>query len=1489
MKTLFRIILWVLLVPRLIGQSICIPSITAPVNFQCEVLLTAAEVLIEIPTGLNGSDFNIIIENYTGPGIYTYSVSLKSGIHHSFNGCKGQINIVDLKPPTLSAPENTAYRWEKIRANALQGEITLGHSKKLPVQMNCFTAALFANPIPFDSIYFSVPEDGFYSFFLLSEFEPIGILSKLSSFESCLFGIDGSDIIPKPYDLKPGPDLLALAQNSWIQPNDSFSLRLSGYLKKNESYLLSTYAKSTTSIGKFVWIVITEKANFSSDTLILKNNHQVIPAEDRWMPIPIFQTDKIQFHSTQTYIVAPNGQFLQGDSGLINTIRKTGFPHLFSETFHTPSPNILGDFNYYGAIRDSCGPIEINIIDQWFENGDCNGAYLERKFWAKDPSGHLSDIEKQLIIFRNPGITELNMPPLVTTIICGEDTSPSRTGSPYLWSEKGRIAYEMSGYTDLSTSQLCGGSYSFLRRWTIYDWCNPSKSSIFNQIIQVLDTTAPLIHISNYIEIATHPLYCQAEWEFPNPDSLYDECSSAFVRKIEQKSTGKTFMPGDKLLLDTGVFIFTYIAEDECGHSTSKDITLNIIDHTIPHISCDPIRHVSLGYLEANRIAEGAFDNCQPIELRIRKWLTDTCAIQSYLNEKHYSGSIENAASSGWLFPHPHYGYYSQWEEKIGMDCCDATSGNVEIELKATEKNSGLSNTCRTLFMVEDKQPVFCIAPPDIELTCGSSPLYEDIPDVIFQCNYSMTELPSITDLNHCGTGTVLRRFVVLNSTGNMPDTCQQRITIKPFHRYRIQFPEDLRIEDCIDFEAPKPTWISEGCDLITHSVDTMVFYTKSEACFEFKTRHRILNWCEFVDGDNPIQIPSGKNIVVIRDSTGAYINNNGILNLLEQSGFYEYKHTIRVQDKVPPIISHPTYPPVCAYESCLVKMQLPFIVQDECDNGGVSFEFFYDENSDGIYDDIFQLFSEDDIRDSLFGIFGRAPKLTLISFFPVGKHQLIVNAQDGCGNKSSKAIPFEVLDCKPPSPTCIDGLAVELAPIAGSGLVETTDFLVNIPDDCVGPVEFSIHRLEELPRKGKTSLTLSCADLGLLKVKIVAWDQAFNPFALQPDSTQGGPNYSFCITTVHVQDNLYPLCHTSMQGFVKSETNIGLKGVQVFLENETQRNTITNDVGFFEIHGEGKLLAKYDGPFLSGISTFDLVLISRHILGTESFKTKYQFIAADVNGSGSVTTMDMIELRKIILGITDYFSAVPSWQMIKAPVGNDFIAVKTGDVNHSAFETGMVLGRENIKINVEDKNYNQHQPVSVKIDLSQLNAYAAGQLGIHFDHQLLEFTHLESSFLNSSHWNLDREGVIRLLWTEEEWKSTTINAHIVLHFFSQSPSKLSESVYFNQGKFNSMALGKDGEIFPLELTWTSSPNHISLYPNPFTEFFHIELPDISASRVRLEIFNLVGVKVFEKEFNSIEGIKINRDQLSGTGTYLGVMHLEDKEILSFKILHKYD
>lgn len=62
-----------------------------------------------------------------------------------------------------------------------------------------------------------------------------------------------------------------------------------------------------------------------------------------------------------------------------------------------------------------------------------------------------------------------------------------------------------------------------------------------------------------------------------------------------------------------------------------------------------------------------------------------------------------------------------------------------------------------------------------------------------------------------------------------------------------------------------------------------------------------------------------------------------------------------------------------------------------------------------------------------------------------------------------------------------------------------------------------------------------------------------------------------------------------------------------------------------------------------SNVSTYDMVLMSRSILGVQPFNDPYKFLGSDVNEDGKLSTLDLIWMRRVVLYIDDAFPAQPS------------------------------------------------------------------------------------------------------------------------------------------------------------------------------------------------------------------------------------------------------
>ncbi|WP_420571445.1 hypothetical protein [Kordia sp.] len=119
--------------------------------------------------------------------------------------------------------------------------------------------------------------------------------------------------------------------------------------------------------------------------------------------------------------------------------------------------------------------------------------------------------------------------------------------------------------------------------------------------------------------------------------------------------------------------------------------------------------------------------------------------------------------------------------------------------------------------------------------------------------------------------------------------------------------------------------------------------------------------------------------------------------------------------------------------------------------------------------------------------------------------------------------------------------------------------------------------------------------------------------------------------------------------GINPNTTYLGGTGVRITAGNTTA-NAVSAATPFFQ--GQNFFLSNLNGlmcfyhqnnttgnysfaEWVNGVSTLDIVLIQRHILGLQPFTELWQYVAADANGDGSVTVADLNVIRQLVLGVT--------------------------------------------------------------------------------------------------------------------------------------------------------------------------------------------------------------------------------------------------------------
>ncbi len=149
-----------------------------------------------------------------------------------------------------------------------------------------------------------------------------------------------------------------------------------------------------------------------------------------------------------------------------------------------------------------------------------------------------------------------------------------------------------------------------------------------------------------------------------------------------------------------------------------------------------------------------------------------------------------------------------------------------------------------------------------------------------------------------------------------------------------------------------------------------------------------------------------------------------------------------------------------------------------------------------------------------------------------------------------------------------------------------------------------------------------------------------------------------FTCTASVVYDLLSMSQRADIGGQIKTETGIRVVPDSLVFEDESliRKYCISRDAGLhYGFTLKSPKTGLYNYRFVKkteareGISTKDIVLIQRHILGLERFKDTAQNIAADVNFNYQITASDITELRRLILGVRDTFAVAKPWYFLRS------------------------------------------------------------------------------------------------------------------------------------------------------------------------------------------------------------------------------------------------
>jgi uncharacterized repeat protein (TIGR01451 family) len=841
----------------------------------------------------------------------------------------------------------------------------------------------------------------------------------------------------------------------------------------------------------------------------------------------------------------------------------------------------------------------------------------------------------------------------------------------------------------------------------------------------------------------------------------------------------------------------------------------------------------------------------------------------------------------------------------------------------------------------------------------------------------SIDTVYSVVKKLKCGAGTIERIWTLTKQTGKGPVsvTCKQIITVLPLREYNICFPKDA------NFDCKTPivdTLIKDelGCDLLAVNVSDKRYDASDDECYKIFRTYTVIDWCAYNDvcgavEDHLYVIDRGtfENFgkaaiyLLVRDedrdqdeefylSENLSINESKDFHLLgdvapknayksslkatlqkcsnEYYHAFQYTQIIKVYDSERPVVTGIRDTFCTSPTACTANITKVVTIADKCtdqvelEQRQLMIAPFQTLDAGAMIVYSTPRWSTKALGNGKFEI--------TVTGLPEGTHDLIVVGRDECGNLSVPTrIPFVVKDCKAPAPICVNGLSVNLMPDGNGGGMMTvwaTDFVASKIYDCNGQgpetkdglkliTKYSINRVKEAVNPNQTSISVNCKDLelGFILVELHAWDEK--------------GNHDFCVSYLEVQDN-NNICKTAsvdagqISGLITTDELEPVLGVNLDLSGGAQltQNTGSNGAYLFNNLVKDKdytVAAQLDKDHLNGVSTFDLVLIQKHILGTKSLDNPYRMIAADVNNSKSISTLDMIQIRKLILNIDTKFTNVPSWKFVDATykftessnpwsstfpevvnvndlvgkVKADFIGIKMGDVNGNASASGAVAteirGAKQMILNTEEQQLKVGQSYTVVFkakDLAQIQGY---QFTLNVDPSLAQIENLDySGIMKAENFGFFPEnGMITTSYVRAPLAGAPVGGEAILFTLklrANSNTALSSVLDLNSRLTHLEAYNQNDEVMGVKLNFGSSSVSDQAVlrqntPNPFADETAIGFYLPKATKGVLTIRDVKGALIYRVEGNYAKGnnqLILKQDQLRASGVFYYTLQTND-------------
>jgi len=360
-----------------------------------------------------------------------------------------------------------------------------------------------------------------------------------------------------------------------------------------------------------------------------------------------------------------------------------------------------------------------------------------------------------------------------------------------------------------------------------------------------------------------------------------------------------------------------------------------------------------------------------------------------------------------------------------------------------------------------------------------------------------------------------------------------------------------------------------------------------------------------------------------------------------------------------------------------------------------------------------------------------------------------------------------------------------------------------------------------------------------------------------------------------------------------------------VLVEINEARQDITSVDGYYrfdqnEMYVRYELYPERDDDHINGVTTLDLVILQEYILGERTIVDPYLLIAADVNNDGKISALDIVELRKVLLGKKEDFTNNRSWRFViedyefeditrpydyqevnvisslaQDMMEEDWIGIKIGDMNGSAKANRLKSSNRSAEawtIAIPNMHLEEGDeidiPISAGTDISamglQVDLFLAG----------LSFEAMRSSELDISSDQFDvSDDVISIVWHDNLPHDLSGDLFYIA-LKAQESGRLQDMISLQEEKKEALVATVNYADIPVVLEFSESisikrPDIVELYqnqPNPFNGETIIQFYIPHKGEVRLSFFDNRGRQLHEvtQEYTAgINAIRLTHDDLA--------------------------